>query len=264
MKLLFLRLLGLGLVFGVSATAFGTPTAPAANETEPAERKVDVRVLLSAVGALADHHLKCLADALAVAAQGQEVRSLEWERIRPLLAVVQERFGPATVWWAKPDGSYFNVEKGLIDANLKDRPYFPKLMAGEASVGELVVSRSTGGNTVIAAVPVIEEGRVVGALGASLSLDALAQRLRQAAPLPEGFVFYALDAKGQIALHTRENRIFQEAMELGSPTLTEAVRKMLTTSEGVVRYEFEGGRQNAVYQTSALTGWKFALRFPAE
>jgi C4-dicarboxylate-specific signal transduction histidine kinase len=148
--------------------------------------------------------------------------------------------------------------------NLKDRPYFPKVMAGETSIGELVVSRATGGNTVIVAVPVMKAGQAVGVLGASLYLDKLAQHLKNAAPLPDGVVFYALDGKGQIALHTQEGRIFQEAAQLGSPTLTEAVRRMLTTPEGFVSYEFEGTRQKAIYHTSALTGWKFAIRFPAE
>jgi C4-dicarboxylate-specific signal transduction histidine kinase len=228
------------------------------------ERVVDIRVALSALSALADRRIESTADVLTVAARGQDVQSLEWEKMKPVLAAVEERFGPANVWYAKPDGSYFTVEKGPTGMNLQDRPYFPKVLAGQTSVGELVVSRATGGNTVIVAVPVMKEGKAVGALGASIYLDRLAQQLKKAAPLPDGVVFYALDGKGQIALHTQEGRIFQEATQLGSPTLAEAVRRMLTTAEGVVGYEFEGARQKAVYQTSSLTGWKFAVRFPAE
>jgi hypothetical protein len=252
--------LSLALGFSVLWAAFSL----AGDASPKPERVVDIRVALSALSALADRRLESMADALTVAARGQDVQSLEWERMKPLLAVVEERFGPANVWFAQPDGSYFTVEKGLTGMNLKDRPYFPKVMAGETSVGELVVSRATGGNTVIVAVPVMKEGRAAGALGASLYLDKLAQELKRAAPLPEGVVFYALDGKGQIALHTQEGRIFQEAARLGSPSLAEAVRLMLASPEGVVSYEFEGGRQKAVYQTSALTGWKFAIRFPAQ
>ena len=77
-------------------------------------------------------------------------------------------------------------------------------------------------------------------------------------------MFYALDPKGQIALHSQEGRIFQESTQLGSPTLTEAVHRMLAGRDGVVTYEFEGRQQKAIFQTSSLTGWKFVIRFPAE
>jgi len=252
----------LSLALGFSA--FYAACSLAGDVSPKPERVIDIRVVLSAFSALADRHIEGMADALTVAARGQDVQSLEWERMKPVLAVVEERFGPANVWFARPDGSYFTVEKGLTGMSLKDRPYFPRVMAGETSVGELVVSRATGGNTVIVAVPVMKDGQTVGALGASLYLDKLALQLKKTAPLPDGMVFYALDGKGQIALHTQEGRIFQEAAQLGSPTLTEAVRQMLATPEGVVAYEFEGAHQKAIYHTSALTGWKFAIRFPAE
>jgi C4-dicarboxylate-specific signal transduction histidine kinase len=248
--------LGFSAIWAAFSLAEDVPAKP--------DRVVDIRVVLSALSALADRRMESMADALTVAARGQDVQSLEWEKMKPVLAAVEERFGPANVWFARPDGSYSTVEKGLTGMNLKDRPYFPKVMAGETSVGELVVSRATGGNTVIVAVPVMKEGKAVGALGASLYLDKLAQQLKKAAPLPDGVVFYALDGKGQIALHTHEGRIFQEAAQLGSPSLTEAVGRMLTTPEGVVTYEFESARQKAIYHTSALTGWKLAIRFPAD
>jgi C4-dicarboxylate-specific signal transduction histidine kinase len=240
------------------------PRSLAVDSSARPEPAIQIRTVLSMMCALADSRIEGMANALTVAAQAQDTQSLEWDKLKPLLAAIQKRFGPANVWFARPDGSYFTVDKGLTDKNLKDRPYFPKVMAGETSVGELVVSRATGGNTVIAAVPIIKEGKTIGMLGASIYLEKLAQQLKKAAPLPAGVVFYALDSKGQIALHTQEGLIFQEAVQMGSPTLTEAVKHMLANPEGVVAYEFAGGRQKALFQTSAVTGWKFAIRFPAE
>lgn len=228
------------------------------------ERLIDIKAVLSGLTAFAERPIQDMARALTVVAGAQEIQSLDWAKMKPLLAAVQEHFGPANVWFARPDGTYFTVDTGLADKNLKDRPYFAKVMAGESSIGELVVSRSTGGNTVIAAVPIKKDGQVVGMLGASIYLDKLAEQIKTTTPLPKGFVFYALDTKGQIALHTEEERIFQEATQLGSPTLTKAVERMLASRDGVVTYEFEGGQQKAVFQTSSLTGWKFAIRFPAE
>jgi Cache domain len=254
----------LGMVSLLSFAAFLPQSSFAADSSAKPEPVIDIKAALSALSALADCRIEAMADALAVAAQAQDAQSLEWDKVKPLLVTVQKRFGPANVWFARLDGSYFTVEKGLTDKNLKDRPYFPKVMAGEISVGELVVSRATGGNTVIAAVPIKKDGKVIGMLGASIYLEKLAQEIKRAAPMPAGVVFYALDSNGQIALHTQEGLIFQEATQLGGPSLTAAVKHMLANRDGVVTYEFAGGRQTALFQTSALTGWKFAIRFPAE
>lgn len=231
--------------------------------TQP-ERLVDIKLVLNTLTAVADSHIAAMANALVVASVTQDVRSLNWEKMKPLLAAIQERFGPAVVWYAQPDGAYYTVDVGLTDKNLKDRAYFPKVMAGETAIGELVISKSTGSNTVIVATPIQVQGQVVGLLGASVYLDHLVDNIKKIAPLPADAVFYALDAQGRIALHTQEGLIFQEAMQLGSPTLAEAVKQMLANQVGGVTYEFAGGQQQAVYQTSPLTGWKFAIRFPAE
>ena len=254
----------IGMFSLLSFAAFLPQSSFAADSSAKPVPVIDAKAALSALSALADCRIEGMANALAVAAQTQDAQSLEWDKIKPLLATIQKRFGPANVWFARPDGSYFTVDKGLTDKNLKDRAYFPKVMAGETSVGELVVSRATGGNTVITAVPVMKDGKAVGILGASIYLEKLAQQLKKALPLPPGMVFYALDSKGQIALHTQEGLIFQEATQLGSPSLTAAVKHMLATRDGEVTYEFAGGRQTALFRTSSLTGWKFAIRFPAE
>lgn len=262
MKAFLARMLIMGLI--LCAGIFPQGDLRAAQDAPKPERLVDIKLALDTLSALADSHIEGMANALAVAATSQEVQSLNWAIMKPLLAMIQERFGPAVVWYAQPDGSYFTVDLGLTSKTLIDRAYFPKVLAGETSIGELVISRSTGSNTVIVATPIKEQGKVIGMLGASVYLDHLVQKIKKITTLPADAVFYALDTQGRIALHTQEGLIFQEAMHLGSPTLAEAVKQMLTNQEGVVSYEFAGGRQKAVYQTSPLTGWKFAIRFPAE
>lgn len=228
------------------------------------ERSVNVKVALSALTTLAESQIRDMADALAVAAATDEAQSADWEKIRPLLNTFQGHFLPANLWFARPDGSYFTLDKGLTNKNLKDRPYFPTVLNGQVSVGELVVSKATGENTTIIAVPIKRQEKVVGVLGASVYLDKFGQRLAQAVSLPPDMVFYALDSKGRVALHSQKELVFQEAAQLGSPTLSKAVAKMLATPEGEVTYSFAGGEQKAVYQTAPSLGWKFAIRFPAE
>lgn len=220
---------------------------------------VEAGVALSALIALADAHLGNMVGALETLALTEEVGSADWEKMKELLSKVQERGIPAAVWFALPDGSYYTVDKGLTDQNLRDRAYFPKVMAGEVAVGDLVVSKSTGRKSSIVAVPVKKDDVVVGILGASVFLDSLSEALKQELSLPKDTVFYALDGRGQTALNWSVDLIFQDPTAQGSETLTRAVGEILSNSEGRTEYDFNGRRRRIVYRTSPLTGWHFAL-----
>ena len=77
----------------------------------------------------------------------------------------------AAVWFVQPDGQFYTVEKGLTNLTLRDRQYFPRLMAGEEITGDLVISKTTGKRTAIVAVPIKKNGKIIGALGTSLAVE---------------------------------------------------------------------------------------------
>jgi len=188
------------------------------------------------------------------------MRSGKWERMRGLLTKFNEVQIHAVVFFALPDGSYYTVEKGKTDHNIKDRAYFPKVMAGERTIGDLVVSRSTGKNFMVAAVPVKSGGKVIGALGVSIHLDKLSELLVRELQLPSNMVLYAIDGKqGTTALHSVTRLIFEEPAKQKSEKLRRAAKEMFSKKEGIVTYEFEGKRKKAYFKTSPLTGWRFAL-----
>ncbi len=220
---------------------------------------IDGRIGVSAAIALAEGHIRSIVHALELLAMTEEVRSGNWERMLPLLAGFKEVQIPAVVFFALPDGSYYTVEKGKTDRNLKDRRYFPKIMAGERTIGDLVLSRSTGKKVMVAAVPVKNTGRIIGEVGAALHLDEFSELLSRELHLPQNMVVYAIDKRGVTALHTVTRLIFDEPANQKSETLCKAVKDMLSKEEGVVTYEFEGMRKTAIFKTSPLTGWRFGL-----
>jgi methyl-accepting chemotaxis protein len=165
----------------------------------------------------------------------------------------------AAVWFARPDGSYFTVEKGPTGESLGDRAYFPDLLAGRDVVGALVISKSTGRRSLIVASPVFVDGKVTGAVGVSLDAARLAASLDAAIRLPKDVVFYALDGQGRTALHRAGDLIFVFPSDVGSPTLSDAVKTMLSKPEGVVEYAYSGSNKTAVFERSELTGWVFVL-----
>lgn len=250
---------------GVSSLAGGLANAPAQPKTSVPRAaptfSVDGRVALHSFMALSDAHLKKLADLLGFLATTDDARSGEWERIRGPLAGLTPTTVPAVLWFARPDGSYWSVAEGRAGGKLSDRPYFPRVLAGQIVIGDLVVSRSTNRNTAIVAVPVRNRANtVVGVLGGSVHLDRLGEVVRQEmGGLGEDLLFFAIDSTPRGALHSDPAMVFTEPMRLGDEGMRKAFTEILATSEGTVTYTFRGRQRTVLYRKSPVTGWWYAL-----
>jgi len=239
----------------MAGAAVSAESAKASEETGSAM----LRILLNSYTALAEEHLKGTLRGLEILAATEEAGSGDWNSIKgPLSGFSRSGIDTAAVWYVRPDGRYYTVEKGLSDQNLGDRAYFPRLMAGAAVMGDLVISKSTGKRALIVASPIRRGGKVLGALGVSLSAESVSRMLQQEMALPDDMVFYALDAQGQSSLHKESSRLFAFPSDVGSTTLKESVREMLSRQQGMVRYRFHG-EKIVVFKRSQPTGWVFAI-----
>lgn len=224
--------------------------------------QLDPRVGLNAYEALVEQEFAAAHNGLRTLAATEDVASGDWEHVKgPLAQFAKGVPVSAAVWFAKPDGSYFSVGTGLTGQNIKDRRYFPPLMAGKDVTGDLVVSKSTGKRSTIIAVPVRKDGHVIGALGVSVDMEKVAALVDNKIAFPNAITFYALDRHGQIALHRQSTLLFEFAQQLGSPSLKASVEEMLSKPEGVVHYEFQGAQREAIFKRSSSTGWIYALRW---
>lgn len=217
---------------------------------------------VNAMRALVEHQLESARSSLRILAATEDIQSGDWNRIKGPLAILAEAFpDSAAVAFVRPDGSYFTVESDLIEQNLKDRSYFPRLMAGEEVEGDLVISKSTGQRSAFVAAPIERDGRVVGALGISMAMEKMAALVDRELGLPETVAFFALDRHGQAALHRQSALIFEFPAEMEGAGLKAAVQEMLTKPEGTVRYEFQGAARQTFFKRSNVTGWIYALRW---
>lgn len=198
---------------------------------------IDAEIGISAAVSLVETRLAGLMKTMQVMAHTEEVRSGDWSAMEGLLAQFEELSIPLLAWFARPDGSYYAVGIGLAAANLGDRPYFPQVMAGEMTVGDLLVSRATGERMIAATVPVEQAGEVVGALGVSVFAAQLSQIVIRDIGLPDGIVLCAVNEAGQVTLHSNPDLIMQDADTLPSPS-------------------------TAVTKASDMLGWLFVLDLP--
>jgi hypothetical protein len=217
------------------------------------------RLLLNSFAALGEGYIEDVLRNLKIMSVTEEAQSGEWEKMRGVLSEFNRSgIKAAPVWFARPDGSYYTVEKGLTGLNLRYREYFPRLMAGEEISGNLVISKSTGKRSAVVAVPVRKNGKVIGALGAALAVEDISRMLDEKMGLPENMFFYALDQKGQTALHKVSAMLFAYPSDMGSKSLTKTVGEILAKPEGTVTYDFYGER-TVVFKKFPLTGWVFAI-----
>jgi len=172
-------------------------------------------VAAAAAARLADAHIGDLFAAMKVLASTADLQVGVWGGMRDLLAQFEQQPVSFNAWFLLPDGSYYKVEEGLTDQNLSDRAYFPKVMAGEATLGDLVVSKSTGRKSMAMTVPIERSGAVIGALGVTVYLDDLSRLIAEELALPEGFVLFAYAEDGEMALHSNPNLLLEEVAESG-------------------------------------------------
>lgn len=229
------------------------------DETPP---QVDARIALHGIRALAEWRLRDVASMLRLIVNTDQVKSGVWDNMIGVLQGLAATDIPANaIWFVRPDGFYYTVEKGYTGLNLFDRPYFPGLMAGESVVGTLVISRSTGKRSVIIAEPVRVANLVIGAVGVSYSVDQLSLEIDQTMQLPPANIFYALDMNGQTALHRDATLMFEYPSDMGSDSLTAAVAQMLSEASGTVEYIFRDMHKTVLFEKSSLLRWVFALGF---
>jgi hypothetical protein len=216
---------------------------------------------LSAMVARTDGRLKTVLVTYKALSLTADAKSKDWQKIRPLLSAVEENEEDVIGWYANPDGSYYIVADGLTTANLQSRSYFPVVLAGSDSVGTVVVSKSTGRNAAVVAVPVKDGNTVTGVLGASVYLDTLADTLRIDIPAP--YVFYAIDRDGMFALHSDKGRISQDTATItAGSSYGDAIRQIRAQDSGSAAYDDGGIRYRAVFRSSPLTGWRFVVAWP--
>jgi hypothetical protein len=234
---------------------------PAAVTGVPVSGGAEADLALDILVAETDGQLKAVLRPLEVMALSTEAQSGEWQNIRPLLATLEEKEPDALLWYAFPNGTYYTVSDGLAGANLKTRSYFPVVLAGNESVGIVVVSHATGKNAAVVAVPVTNQHGVTGVLGSSVYLDTLTDSLRSEVPGP--FVFYAIDTENKFALHSDKGQISRNVTTIGPETsFGRAIGTIRSQDSGTVEYDDGGVHYMARFRSYPLTGWRFVVAWP--
>ncbi len=212
---------------------------------------VDGHAVARLFASLVDTTLAQRLQALEALAETPDVRAGNWEQIQPLLVAQEEALGAARYWHLLPDGRYYTTVDGLATASLKDRSYFADLMEGLPTYGAFVRSRSTGRDAAVVAAPILNDDKVVGALGASIYLRDLSADILRHISAPPRTLFFAVDDAGVITLHPDAARIGMQASDIDS-----ALVRLHETTDGEVSFTHNGRTYRAAWATALLSGWR--------
>ena len=142
---------------------------------------------------MASHYLDAIFEdtmvSLTLIASTPQAKKGEWEALKPYLLQLKKKL-PGVYSYILPNGDYYTLERDFTNLNLSNRDYFLSLFAGKPVKGFPIYSRSTGKKSIFIAVPILNNGKTVGALGISVFLDVLNTRLNHDFNLPLHYTWY--------------------------------------------------------------------------
>ncbi|MCK8058404.1 MULTISPECIES: methyl-accepting chemotaxis protein [unclassified Fusibacter] len=160
----------------------------------------------------------------------------------------------------KGEAKYMNENK---TADLSERDYVKKALAGQASVSDVLISKVTGDAVLMYAVPIQKNGKVVGALIARRDGNALAAITDDMGYGDEGYA-YIINDLGVTVAHPDRNRVMEQFQPIeiaksdkSMVPVAEVFEHVLSDKTGYGSYTFDG--KALLYAFSPIEGTNWYL-----
>jgi methyl-accepting chemotaxis protein len=196
---------------------------------------------------------------LRMAATLPEIVSMNRERQEPALKAIHQSYPfMYLVFTVAPDGMNVARNDGRALVSYADRQYYKDVMAGRNFAWQSVVGRTSKVPALVLAVPIRDEGRVVGVMAAAMTVEDISRKIATWKKGQTGFAFL-VDEQGYPIAHPLQQ--FAEKREnLNSTPLIAAFRAKGWTS-ATVPFTAENGRPAIGHaRSSAVSGWVLALQ----
>lgn len=196
---------------------------------------------------------------LELIASTPEAKNGDWKGIKRYLKQL-DAVTPGVYFYVLPDGNYYSVALDYTNLNLSNRSYFKSLFAGNRVMGFPIYSRSSGKKSALMAAPIVTDGKVTGALGASVFLDELQDKLNHEFALPDEYTWFVLNSEGMMMLDNDSDFIFMNALKQGGESLHDAVSEALKNERGPVQYELDSPRYGHYLKLPNMDWWMFLAK----
>lgn len=209
-------------------------------------------------GEIIETWIKGKGEKLFMLSKTDEITGMDWSQQGPLLKeIVQAEDDLEAMFVADPTGRANSSLDEEID--IRDRDYFRKaLQTGQVTYSQPTVSRLTGVTTIVVAQPIINEGNIIGILGATLLLDHL-QILVQKMKINGYGHGWIIDANGDTVAHPNQQYLGNQNVFRGNSALRELADKMIQGQSGMGHYLLDGISKGLAYAPIPVTNWSIAM-----
>ncbi len=217
-----------------------------------------------------DRWLSALKTHVSVLANTEVARSLDWSLAEPYLRTEVPRFpGIQTIAIGTPNG-----DRNAVDAkpaNIKDRIYFQKAIAGFTYVSDPLISRAQTKPSISITTPIRATGHPgdhpIGELHSLVNLDRVNQVVNQI-HYGNGSYAFVLSSDGKAIVHpnpawisTAEKPV-NSLLESTDSALLRIVKSMVSRQKGMELVQLDGRWMYIVYLPIQEAEWSIALVIP--
>jgi methyl-accepting chemotaxis protein len=225
--------------------------------TDEVERALD---LLADEGTrLAESRIETQSVILEMLADRDSIRSMDWELQQPVLKEQAQRTDFLDLAIVDMNGRA-HYSDGTV-SELGDREYIKKALKGQSNISDVLISRVTNEPVIMYAAPILNQGRVVGALLGRSNGDALTRIISSMGFGEKGYA-YIINADGTVVAHpNREyvldqfNPIRQVEEDESLRPLAEMFKRAVEERDGIGSYSFDGANLYSAYAPVSGSNW---------
>lgn len=151
-------------------------------------------------------------------------------------------------------------------ANITDRPFFQQAMAGKAGVSDPVISKVDGKMVVVVTSPIKKDGKIVGVLGGTVTIDDLIKRVMEIKVGKSGYAVVH-QSDGLVIIHRDKDLILKSnsLIDPNAPSSLKALtERMIKGTSEIAKYSYNNEEKYAAFTPIPGTTWSILLSVPVK
>ena len=189
-----------------------------------------------------------------------EMKGMDWRQQRPILQTEIQRLPEFLSFGVVDRNGTARYDDGST-AQLGDRDYIIKALGGKSAVSDVIISRVTNSMVLMYAVPIKNNGQVVGVLIGRRDASALSEITDRLGFGDHGWA-HVLGVDGTVYAHPNRSYVLEQRSifaDTGLATVGRALRQLGWGKTGVVRYSLDDEVRLTGLAPVASTGWMIGI-----
>lgn len=222
-----------------------------------------LRIMAEDGAKLTESRMETLITTLDIISKKQEIVNMGWDFNQGVLMEELKKTNFIDIAYILPTG-YAYFTDGTVRL-MSDRDYVKNALKGKAGMSDVIISRVTRKPEIELCVPVLKDGKTVGAILARKEADTLEKIIQDRGYGKKGYAFMINKDGRYIAYPDTEkviklfNPIKEADKDKAYVSLSKALKTMLLKKSGVISYKMDSTGYLAGYAPITGTDWAFVI-----